>query len=204
MSMFETGRLAQRPSADTCVCFCQVLALDVVACQARKVLLPIQYFMGYKDDFYVKQNIIGWTGDINGKAFSVYFADCGGTPPKTVRVADVDQIVVQFGHITQKHDCPYNIGREEVGESFSYSIFNGGGGGRMTESVIGEVGLEKLKSGKGITDDDHDVFHDSRSPFNSVTKGSIDRLAAVIDKFTTLKTRYTDTAGFQKWLKANP
>jgi hypothetical protein len=169
-----------------------------------KSAFSVQYFMGYKDDFYVKTNIIGWTGDINGKAFSVYFADCGGSPPKTVRVANVDQVVVQFGHITQKHDCPYNIGREEVDECFSYSITNGGKGGTMNECVIGEVGLEKLKSGKGITDKDHDVIHPSRSPFNSVTNGSIDRLAAVIDKFTTLKTRYTDVAGFKKWLKDNP
>lgn len=159
--------------------------------------------MGYRDDFYKKENIIGWTGDINGDSYSVYFADCIGNPPKTVRVADVDQIVVQFGHITQKHDCPYNIGREEVGESFSYSIFNGGKGGAMQEAVIGQTGLDKLESGKKLRAKDHKVFHDSRSAFNNVTKGSIDRLASVISKFTTLKTRYTDEAGFEKWLASH-
>ncbi len=159
--------------------------------------------MGYRDDFYVKKNIIGWTGDINGDAFTVYFADSMGSPPKTVQVGGVDQIVVEFGHITQKHDCPYNIGREEVGESFSYSIFNNGPDGAMTESALGEMGVGKLKRGEKVGDKDHEDFHTSRNKFNSVTNGTIDRLAVVIPKFTKLKTRYTDTAGFQKWLKAN-
>lgn len=156
--------------------------------------------MGYRDDFSVKDNIIGWTGDIDGDSFSVYFADCIGSPPKTVRIADVDQIVVQYGHITQKHDCPYNIGREEVGECFSYAIFNGGESGNMTETILGDKGLERLKSGSAVEDEHHQVFHDSRSAFNPVTNGTIGRLAAVIDNFTLIKTRYTDKLGFRQWL----
>jgi hypothetical protein len=159
--------------------------------------------MGYRDDFYVKDNIIGWTGDIDGDSFSVYFADCIGNPPKTVRIADVDQIVVQFGHITQKHDCPYNIGREEVGECFSYAIFNGGGSGNMTETTLGKKGLERLKGGKAVEDKHHKVFHDSRSAFNPVTNGTIGRLAAVINNFPSIKTRYTDKPGFKKWCDDN-
>ena len=159
--------------------------------------------MGYRDDFYVKENIIGWTGDINGDAFTVYFADCDGSPPRTVRIAGVDQIVVQFGHITQKHDCPYNIGREEVGECFSYSIFNGGGNGAMIESALGKKGMGKLKRGERLEDRDHKVFHDSRSAFNPVSSGSVERLAAVINKFKNIKTMYTDVAGFREWLRNN-
>ena len=159
--------------------------------------------MGYKDDFYVKENIIGWTGDINGDAFTVYFADCGGSPPRTVRIAGVDQIVVQFGHITQKHDCPYNIGREEVGECFSYSIFNGGKDGTMIESTLGRKGMDKLERGERIGDADHRVFHPSRSAFNPVTSGSIGNLAVVIGNFKDIKTRYNDVAGFREWLKNN-
>jgi hypothetical protein len=156
--------------------------------------------MGYRDDFYVKENIIGWTGDINGDAFTVYFADCHGSPPRTVRIAGVDQIVVQYGHITQKHDCPYNIGREEIDECFSYSIFNGGRNGTMIESKLGNRGMSKLMRGDQLEDIDHEVFHPSRSAFNPVSSGSIERLAAVIDKFKDIKTRYTDVDGFRHWL----
>lgn len=156
--------------------------------------------MNYRDDFYRKRNIIGWTGDITGDAFSVYFADCDGNPPRTVRIAGVDQIVVQFGHITQKHDCPYNIGREQVGECFSYSIFNGGKGGQMTESKLGNRGMKRLARGSQVEDTDHKSFHDSRSPFHPVTQASIESLAAVIGKFPDIKTRYIDTVGFEKWL----
>ncbi|MGF6371634.1 hypothetical protein OKW40_004384 [Paraburkholderia sp. RAU6.4a] len=156
--------------------------------------------MGYRDDLYVKGNIIGWTGDIDGDAFSVYFADCGGAQPKTVRIADVDQVVVQFGHITQKHDCPYNIGREEVDECFSYAIYNSDGA--MRESVLGKPGKYKLARGKSIKDKDYAVFHTSRSSFNRVTKGSIARLASVIAIFPNIKTRYTtDRQKFEEWLR---
>lgn len=153
---------------------------------------------GYRDDFYVERNILGWTGDINGDAFTVYFADSCGDPPRTVRIGNVDQIVVQYGHITQKHDCPYNEGREEVGESFSYSIFNGSGG-HMQEAILGQPGVSKLESGRRVKDKDHRVFHDSRNVFNPVTSGSSARLAKVIDKCKDLKTRYTDRAGFDAW-----
>lgn len=155
--------------------------------------------MGYRDDFYVQANIIGWTGDIDGKAFTVYFADSCGNPPKTVRVGGVDQIVVQYGHITQKHDCPYNEGREQVGECFSYSIFNGGSDGHMQECVLGQPGVSKLASGKKVSDDDHQVFHDSRNAFHPVTNGTSARLATVIGKCKELKTRYTDRPGFDAW-----
>jgi hypothetical protein len=158
--------------------------------------------MGYKDDFYVKKNIIGWTGDINGDEFSVYFADCDGSPPPTVRIADVDQIVVQYGHITQKHVCAYNVGREEVHECFSYAIYNGTSGS-MEESELGPQGKDKLDTGKRVDKSDHEVLHQSRGVFHPVTKGTIDRLAALIPKFTSIKTRYTDSEGFEKWKKAN-
>ena len=155
----------------------------------------------YRPDFYVAANIIGWTGDIDGDSFTVYFADSCGNPPRTVRIGTADQIVVQFGHITQKHECPFNEGREEVGESFSYSVYNEGG--RMHEAVLGDPGVSKLAAGQNVKKSDHNVFHDSRGKFNPVTKGSVDRLAQVITRCKELKTRYTDKPGFDAWCIKN-
>lgn len=46
----------------------------------------------------------------------------------------------------------------------------------MQEAVLGKPGVSKLASGKGVKDDDHAVFHDSRGAFNPVTSGTSARL----------------------------
>ena len=51
--------------------------------------------MGYRDDFYIVDFIIGYTGVLH-KSPSVYFFD----PAKNA-----------FGHITQHHEVANNIGR---------------------------------------------------------------------------------------------
>ena len=62
--------------------------------------------MGYRDDFYMVQYIIGYTGDLH--AFpTVYFIKGN-----------------EYGHITQKHDESQNVGRMEVYLSDTYSIGN--------------------------------------------------------------------------------
>ncbi len=75
--------------------------------------------MGYRDDFYVAENLIGYTGELN-KMPSVYFKKGG-----------------QFGHITQYHDVRPNIGREPVYEDDSYEIVNVDG--HCVESCGGKV-----------------------------------------------------------------
>lgn len=62
--------------------------------------------MGYRDDFYIVGNIIGYTGKAHSDA-TVYF-----------RHGD------EYGHITQNHDIKENIGREEVKQHADYSIAN--------------------------------------------------------------------------------
>jgi hypothetical protein len=52
--------------------------------------------MGYEDEFYRAENIIGYTGDINNKP-TVYF-----------------QTTSQYGRITQAHPKVDNIGRNKV------------------------------------------------------------------------------------------
>ena len=62
--------------------------------------------MGYRDNFYIIENIIGYTGAIHCNP-TVYF-----------------QKDDEFGHITQDHDIKENIGREAVGRHSRYSIGN--------------------------------------------------------------------------------
>lgn len=66
--------------------------------------------MKYRADFYIPENIIGYTGNINSNP-TVYF-----------------QRGSEIGHITQDHDIKYNIGREEVTVATNYSIGNDGNG----------------------------------------------------------------------------
>ena len=62
--------------------------------------------MGYRDDFYKKENITGYTGTIGNKE-TVYFKK-GNT----------------FGRITQDHKNLTNIGREAPREAADYKIEN--------------------------------------------------------------------------------
>lgn len=62
--------------------------------------------MSYRGDFYIPENIIGYTGNINNNP-TVYFQN--GT---------------SFGHITQAHDLAPNVGREEVRQAQDYEIRN--------------------------------------------------------------------------------
>lgn len=52
--------------------------------------------MAYEPNFYQAQNIVGYTGEI-GKSPTVYFMDNKN-----------------YGHITQDHPCPLNVGREPI------------------------------------------------------------------------------------------
>jgi hypothetical protein len=66
--------------------------------------------MSYRDDFYIKENIIGFTGN-PAKAPTVYF-----------------KRDTTFGRITQEHKDKNNIGRSEVRTFNDYSITNNGNG----------------------------------------------------------------------------
>ncbi|GAA5165105.1 hypothetical protein [Viridibacterium curvum] len=72
--------------------------------------------MGYRDDFYMVQYIIGYTGNLNDFP-TVYFIKGK-----------------EFGHITQKHDESQNVGRMEVYASDGYTI-----GNKMVEKIRGKV-----------------------------------------------------------------
>lgn len=139
--------------------------------------------MGYRDDFYTKDNILGYTGKLDDNP-TVYFADAGRMNPKTVKVGGRDQVVVSFGHITQAHDIATNVGREQVDESWSYSIHNivENGHEHAQEAVYGRL--------RGAAEPTHVDFHTSRNRFEAVTKGNLDILARAIAKFPNIKKMY--------------
>lgn len=90
--------------------------------------------MGYRDDFYMVQYIIGYSGALHDFP-TVYF-----------------QKGDEYGHITQKHDIPQNVGRMEVRKSKGYWIGN--------EMVKGTLKLVEKENGK--------IFHESRSTLTKV------------------------------------
>lgn len=79
---------------------------------------------------YQPENIIGTTG-AKGQKPTVYYRSNSGT----------------FGHITQEHNEPTNVGREPPRKDPNYKIENTGRGGRAEEKIGNKV------------------FHPSRNPF---------------------------------------
>ena len=77
--------------------------------------------MAYRNDFYTDKNIIGYTGNL---AFlsqvSIYF---------------FDPIQRAFGHITQQHYMPQNIGRMVVSIDRDYLICNSKEGDPIVQSA---------------------------------------------------------------------
>lgn len=73
----------------------------------------------YRDDFYIPENIIGYTGDLNDNP-TVYFK----SGP-------------EFGRITQYHRHEDNIGRNEVRLAYDYRIINDESEGKAYEFYDG-------------------------------------------------------------------
>ena len=90
--------------------------------------------MAYRSDFYIPENIIGYTGTIDNKP-TVYFLKVDGTQKS-------------YGHITQRHDVGHNVGREKVTTSQNYQY------GNITYQ--GDFALVEY-------DPDNNFFHKSRS-----------------------------------------
>ena len=146
--------------------------------------------MGYRDDFYKKENILGYTGDLADIKYTVYFADAGGLNPKTVEVDGKQQVLVQFGRITQEHPHKDNIGRGEVHECYSYSIFNENG--QAKECVYGRSELKKIGMRQKGGEDEHLSFHTSRNSFEPVNGGNLEILASAITRFQKAKDKVGD------------
>lgn len=128
--------------------------------------------MGYRDDFFVVDNIIGYTGKLN-QSPTVYFSF---------------ELVegIEFGRITQDHEVKSNIGRGKVRVRRDYKIYN-----VKVEKKI--LGLFTKTVTQGFEYYDGDVQHKSRNAFISrdeFKKGNLELCAQAISKFTMLKPRY--------------
>ncbi len=62
--------------------------------------------MGYRDDFYTAENIIGYTGTVHADPTVYFFRDH------------------EYGHITQNHGIAQNVGRGPVRRHEDYRIDN--------------------------------------------------------------------------------
>lgn len=123
--------------------------------------------MGYRDDFYIPENIKGYTGDLYNNP-TVYFEN--GT---------------EYGRITQEHDEPDNVGRNKVRSDPTHTIVN--------ELYIGDN--PKMR-GRTVANEycNGKIIHVSRNYYISVAPH--DRvlrpiLAQAITRFTEIKTKYS-------------
>lgn len=124
--------------------------------------------MSYRNDFYTKENIIGYTGDLR-KNPTVYFLE----------VDAHDHNLKSFGRITQFHEMPERIGREFVFQSKNYHYGN--------DLIFGEPKLVERIC-------DHPI-HMSRNKFIPVDKEdheAINILAKSIAQFTAIKPLFED------------
>ncbi len=120
----------------------------------------------YEKDFYVKENIVAYTGDLTSNP-TVYFKQI------------MDDGNIKFGHITQTHRRDkINIGREEIEADPTYTLEN--------EHLDGDyISVERVK-GK--------IVHPSRTPHEKVGPNDDlirDELATCIDRHKGLKKLYT-------------
>lgn len=166
--------------------------------------------MGYCDILYRRENIIGYTGDLDNSP-TVYFVtesrdDKGGLNTKTVK--GVAQILFLNGHITQDHPNKKNKGREQAAESYSYSIMNVGAdkiSGFDPSKIKGKQlqetyhASEVKPDGKGFypTPDGFSDFHVSRNTFTQVSwkdGATMGKLVKSITKFPGIKEVYGKVA----------
>ena len=136
--------------------------------------------MGYMDSLYRPEHILGYTGDINNNPTVYFFAPSPGKNglPKTTRVNNSQKVLFLSGHITQAHSDANNVGRDQVIESWSYSLMNAGSQHDSSGLIKqGQTALQEVFHPSETTDtyeyfptpDGFDDFHISRSTFTSVS-----------------------------------
>ena len=142
--------------------------------------------MSYRDDFYIRDHIVGYTADDNDitKTPTVYF-----------------ESDTEFGHITQVHKRQENTGRGRVrnkllfimeGEECFLYKYNS-----RSERARGKIRLHERYeaiSGSRAADPEFELaLHLSRNEFvTDLTDEAKDTLAAVIGEFPLLKKKEAD------------
>lgn len=106
--------------------------------------------MSYRDDFFKKENIIGYTGDLKDNP-TVYFKKGS-----------------EFGRITQDHGNADNIGRNKVRTADDYEIKNSGRNGNAQEFYNGAVKHNSRNPFVEVTDESIDELAKSISSFKEL------------------------------------
>ena len=148
--------------------------------------------MPYRNDFYIRENIIGYTGNLHNNP-TVYFSNKLGKNLETISIDGVDENLIVFGHITQEHDEADNIGRMKLRQSYSYQIINSKNEDNEVvafEVIYGQRELRKI--GIISTEDIPDrriPFHECRSRFRKMYQSNIELLVPAINRFPNMKLR---------------
>ena len=129
--------------------------------------------MPYRPDFYIPENIVGYTGDLHNDP-TVYF-----------------ETYTEHGRITQAHHNVDNIGRNEVRQNVLFvlegqecTLYRYEGGNIEQAGVACE--FYATRDGETILDD---FYHESRNPLIIADAPAIPILAAAIDLHNELKRK---------------
>ena len=128
--------------------------------------------MGYKDEFYIRPNIIGYTGTPQNNP-TVYFDDG-----------------IHYGSITQHHEDPNAVGRTNLRLSAEHHLLNYTP--NMEDGyVISFPGMERAREvGAMLELKSGQVTHISRNPFVPVKQADTQLMAILtmsIERFKNLK-----------------
>jgi len=173
------------------------------SCKTNSNNLNTKTMSGYRDDFYVPENIIGYTGKL-GENPTIYFEKR-------------EDGKVTFGRITQQHGNPKNVGREMIrmrsesdydakntyaaeidGKNVTRKDYSEKNKGNL--KVIEMNTYQNLKNGEIVQFNrvyaefyDNDLSHLSRSVFTKVTDKNKQELADAIIKKENLKIKEIHT-----------
>lgn len=133
----------------------------------------------YRPDFYVRENMIGYTGELHN-APTIYFKSA-----------------TEYGHITQAHKLASNVGREMIGmltisdgrRRFDYTLRNT----RMKLRKGGPIEEHAIEQYIEATSGAYINIHLSRNKFVDIKRKNVkavDMMAQAIWRHPSLKRRF--------------
>lgn len=139
----------------------------------------------YAPNFYVNDNVIGYTGNLGANPTIYYFSRTGNmcfcnwlSSPALIGGVHGRG---EFGHVTMDHGCPCNVGRERVYERIYAIVNHESNGGNSVEWIVARNGWVDI--------------HPSRNPFvrqTNTNRAAIqNETASFVVNFPTIKELYT-------------
>lgn len=119
--------------------------------------------MSYNDDFYIEDNLVGFTGELHGYA-SFYFADQPVQNQYAHGGISFEGAGTHYGHITTSHQKSNNVGRGRVVLSKGYSIQN-----IMAKGALASHEIDPVRRSRSNTNGIAGCFHCSRNLFRPLS-----------------------------------